>query len=226
MVRCLVLATLLALLVASPVAAEAEEVEHFDTLEAMTAGSDAVVLGRIGAVAPGRIFSGCGYSAAALRIERVLAGRVPVGAFVLTVEYFGFCGALPALGREIPAERGVFFLRNKAEDRRLFGGPVSALEIEAERPFWRTVIGAGTVVERGDRAHVPDSTNAEWLGAWEGKPFGAFVEAVAGPAPREPASPAGVDPGVLPVGLVVAVAAVLLAVGVVAARRRRRTIDP
>lgn len=211
---------LLALLVASPVAAEAEEVEHFETLEAMTVGADAVVLGRIVTTAPGRVFGGCRNTAATLRIERLLAGRVPLGATVLTVEYSGFCGPQPVLGREIPAERGVFFLRNKAEDRRMFGGSQADAVIEAERPFWRTVIHAGTVVERGDRAHVPDDMNAEWLGPWEGKPFAAFVDAVGAAAPQVTAEPAATDETANQPAFVVFVALILVVAGVIGLRRR------
>ena len=174
------LALLLLLAVgAGTVRAEAEEVEHFDSLEGMTAGADAVVLGHVVDVQPGRVFGGCGNAAATLRVDALLAGKLPpVARDELTLEYFDFCGDLAAAAEEIPREQGVFFLRNKATDVRMFQPGASQAEIDAEAGFWRTVIMAGTVINRNGTSHAPSTYNAEFLAAAEGLPFDDFVRTV------------------------------------------------
>lgn len=148
-------------------------------LRGITLEADAVVLGRVRSVEPGRIFSGCGYAAATVDVEALLAGDLPAGSQDhLTLEYFGFCSSLPELGEEIPRGRAVFFLRNKGEETRHVQPDATEQEIESESMFWRTVIHAGTVVDQDGSVHVPDRLNAPFLVALEGSPFSEFVDRV------------------------------------------------
>ena len=159
--------------------AEVEEVEHFESLEAITAGSDAVVLGHVVDVQPGRVFSGCGYAAATLQVDSLLAGTLPPPSRdQLTLEYFGFCGDMADVEQAIPSEPGVFFLRNKGVDTQMFRPDAPAAEIETESHFWRTVILAGTVINQNGTVEVPETLNAPFLADLRGLPFDAFVSEV------------------------------------------------
>ena len=106
--RAVTAACIFLFLTGSVVQAEAEEVEQYGSLDVMTLAADAVVLGQVLSVEPGRVLSGCGYVAATVKVEALLAGTLRGGALdQLTLEYFGFCGALPSLGEDIPRERAV-----------------------------------------------------------------------------------------------------------------------
>jgi hypothetical protein len=179
--RAFLAAVLLLAIGTGTVRAEVEEVEHFASLEAMTVASDAVVLGRVIDVKPGRIFSGCGYAAATVQVDALLAGTLGARSQDhLTLEYFGFCGDMADVVEEIPREVGVFFLRNKGAETRLVQPDATEAEIAAESVFWRAVIRAGTVVNRNGAAHAPSTYNAEFLAVTEGLPFDDFVRAVQG----------------------------------------------
>jgi hypothetical protein len=188
--RAMLAAVLLLVLGAGSVRAEAEEVEQYASLEAMTLASDAVVLGHVVDVRPGRIFGGCGYAAATVQVDGLLAGALESSFWDgLTLEYFGGCGDVADLIEQIPRQPAVYFLRNKGMDVRMFQPGATKAEIEAESGFWRTVIDAGTVINRNGAAHAPSTYNAEFLVAAEGLPFDDFVRAVQelGGLPVEPA---------------------------------------
>jgi len=210
--------------VVGPARAEVEEVEVYASLPELTRAADAVVLGQVVAATEGRSFGGCGNTAATLRVDGVVAGRIPALAPILTVEYFGWCAAeLPRLGREIPAERGVFFLRNKGAELRAINPGASEAEVAADVPFWRLAILAGSAFDRGGRVHVPETLNADFLAAFEGKAFADLITAIRTAAPRPPAPSAGPpasSPGLLSAGLLIVLGAG--AVGVVVAWRRVR----
>ncbi len=164
MVRAFAAAWIILALTAGSVTAEVEEAEHYVSLVGMTQQADAIIVGRVAQAVPGRVFSGCGYTAATIEVERVLGGQLrSVVPEHLTVEYFGGCSAtLPRLGAEIPAERAVFFLRNKGAELRRMDARATASEIRYESAFWRLVILAGTVVDRGGTVHVPETLNASF----------------------------------------------------------------
>lgn len=226
--RAAIAAGFLLVLMTSPAHAEVEEAEHYESLRALTMGADAVVLGTVVTVEPGRVFSGCGYAAATLRVEALVAGALPPAAQDrLTIEYFGFCDALPRLGVEIPRERGVYFLRNKGQELRIVQPDAAAMAVEAESKFWRTVILAGTVVDRDGSVHVPETLNASFLAGAEGTSFAEFVASVRALAVQPeveppPSAESGAIPGpiiILMVGCVVVLS--LIATGSIARGIRR-----
>ena len=189
--RAILAALLLVGLTTGTVRAEVEEVEHFESLEAITEGSDAVVLGHVVDVEPGRVFSGCGYAAATLHVDALLAGTLPsTSRDQLILEYFGFCGDMADVEQAIPSEPGVFFLRNKGTDTRMFRPDATQAEIAVESGFWRTVILAGTVINQNGTVEVPETLNAPFLAELRGLPFDAFVDEVQtiGGLPHEPAA--------------------------------------
>ena len=223
--RAALAACLLLALSTGVVRAEVEEAEHDASLPELTLASDAVVVGQVVAATRGRSFGGCGYTAATLRVDEVLAGMVPALVPVLTLEYFGWCGPkLPQLGAEIPAERGIFFLRNKAKELRTLKPLAAPAEIDAEAGFWRLAILAGSAVDVGGRVHVPETSNAPFLAALEGQPFHALLDAVRAAAPPRPNAVAARDQQPAWFAVLGRAAALVIAVGAILQFRRRRPI--
>ena len=224
MLRALAAALIALALTAGVASAEIEEVEQFASLAGITRSVDAVVLGRVIEARPGRVFSGCGYTAAIVEVERVLAGRMrsAVGDR-LTLEYFGFCQTrLPEIGHEIPAERAAFFLRNGGVAAKLADPRASRADVERESQYWHLVILAGTVVDRGGLVHVPETLNAPFLASLEGTSFPGFVDQVRSTASNAPdtSTTDAVNPS--PTQLPILAGLVMLACAGAADRRRRR----
>ena len=129
------------------VGADALELEHYDSLPAMAAGSDAVVVGRIVDVAEGRSMGGASghplhYAALTVEVEELVSGSLPAGhaqRLTLEVPLFGGLEMLDAVRSSLPREESLFFLRNK-------GGP--------ERAFYRLVEMDAVIVNRGGTAEV------------------------------------------------------------------------
>ncbi|MEO5964753.1 MAG: hypothetical protein ABIR11_04750 [Candidatus Limnocylindrales bacterium] len=230
----LVAATLL-LATAGPVLADVEESEHFESVDAMTAAADAVVLGQVVRVGKGPGGGTCGFTPTIVRVDEVLAGGV--GAFVreITLEYFD-CGPGLTLGDQIPAERGVFFLRNKGVELRRRHPEAPADRIDAAAGVWRLVVIAGTIVDRGGQAHVPETSNSAWLGAWEDRSFKDLLAEVRGAAPMRPVeapggtAPLGRTPAIIDlpieIGAALALAALLGLVAGVRRVRHQRALPP
>jgi hypothetical protein len=130
------------------VAADALELERFDSLLAMTAGSDAVVVGRIVDVTGGRSMGGASghplhYAAVTVEVDELVSGSLPTRhaqRLTLEVPLFGGLETLDAARSSLPREESLFFLRNK-------GGP--------ERSFYRLVVMDGVIVNGGGTAEVP-----------------------------------------------------------------------
>ncbi len=233
--RAFLAAVLLLIVVPAGVHAEIEEVEHYDSIEAITEASDAVVLGHVIDVRPGRRVGGCGYAAATVQVDALLAGTLaPPSRDQLILEYSDFCGEMPELGETIPRQPGVFFLRNKGVETRMFRPDATAAEIAIESAFWRTVILAGTVVNRNGAVDVPETMNAPFLAQLKGLPFDDFVREIAtiGGLSAEPAEPAA-DPATAttgplplpePILIAAAIASAILAV-ILIGRRLARSRD-
>lgn len=198
----------LALLALTPGVArgDVEEVEYYDSLAAMTAHADAVVVGTVVSTSPGQqIEGGCGFTQATVRVESLVAGHLPPFAEEnLTLQYFD-CGTLPRLGIEIPAERSIFFLRNLRTDLRQAKPDATQAELDAAWPLWRLVILAGSGIDRAGRVHFPILNNATFLEPFEAIPFADFVARVRSlgrvlpntatdTLARDPSSPAPIGP--------------------------------
>lgn len=135
---------------------DADEVERASSLAELTLESDAVVRGRIVAVAPGRVFGGLHYAAATLRVDDLVAGSVPTrGASTVTLEIPLFDGP-QSIDRLPDWGEALFFLRNKGESARLAG--LSPSRQSEERAFHRLMSFSSLVVnDAGSALTDPDS---------------------------------------------------------------------
>jgi hypothetical protein len=155
---------------------EALEVEQVPTLAAMVDSSDAVVVGRITAVVPGRSFGGAEklhYAAATLEVESVLGGAVREGALTLEIPLFAGLGELDNLRAALPL-RGLFFLRNKGTSAAIAGAPAARQHEEAA--FYRLMTFDAVILDWGGRATVGEGR--AYLAPLAGRPFDEAVTAV------------------------------------------------
>ena len=161
------------------------EVEGYSSLGDMVSAADLVITGRIIEVGPGREFGEDGvsihYAAARVQILEVLAGpRVDPRADSITWELMlppgeGADEAV-ALGRMVPADPLLLFLRNKGTE--VLAG--SALgDAAVERGYYRTVVNGSMVVDQRGTARLPVVPREhQFLSALDGIPFGTVVEKV------------------------------------------------
>jgi hypothetical protein len=149
------------------------------TLDAMLAMADAVVLGEITAVVPGRVFGErhdrpLHYASATLEVNEVLAGNLPEAhrsSLTLEIPLFdgpSSIGDLPVWGES------VFVLRNKAVSAREAGSPLAT--IRAESAYYRLLTFTALVVN--ERGVALTAEGAGPLAALSGRRFGAAVEAL------------------------------------------------
>jgi hypothetical protein len=115
---------------------QASEVEPAGTLEQMTVAADAVVLGRVTSVSPGRTFGASRhalhYASVTVRSLTRLAGRIPDSPITLEVPLFDGPGTIDELESAIGME-AIFLLRAKTDG-----------------PYWRlTHFGALVVNDDG-----------------------------------------------------------------------------
>jgi hypothetical protein len=162
---------------------EATEIESADSLEALVSSADAVILGRVTAVEPGRVFGGATgrpfhYAAATVTVEEVVAGFLPaVDASALTLEIPLFEGpdSIAALRSAVPGPQSLFFLRSKAESARAVG--LSAAEQVAEAPYYRLVVLRGLIENYLGQAAVADDEVGP-LSPLDGRAFGEVLRDV------------------------------------------------
>jgi hypothetical protein len=158
---------------------DAVEVEQVPTLAAMVATSDAVVVGRVIGVVPGRAFGSADplhYAAATVEVESVLAGSLAAdGSATLTLEIplFGGLGELGDLRASL-AQRGVLFLRNKGTSAAAAGMPAARQREEAA--FYRLMTFDAVVLDRAGRATVGEAR--DYLAALSGIPFHQAIAAI------------------------------------------------
>ncbi|MEA2651932.1 MAG: hypothetical protein QOI85_1653 [Chloroflexota bacterium] len=163
--------------------AEALEAEGHASLRGLTLASDAVVLGTVTAVQPGRAFGDPGgiplqYAAATIRVGTVVAGslRAP-DADELTLEIPLFDGgdSIGSVASALVGNEGVFFLRNKGASARAAGLP--AAEQRADAAFYRLVVfGAVIGNESGTAGAGADESGV--LAPLDGLPFADAVERI------------------------------------------------
>jgi hypothetical protein len=79
------------------------------------------------------------------------------------------------LSAQVPPERAVFFIRNKAVSERVAGVNEGQA---AEESGYNMLINLTQSLFRDleGRVHVPDATAGDFTSDWEGRPFAAFVE--------------------------------------------------
>jgi hypothetical protein len=129
---------------------QATQVEPLpETLGDLVASADAVVRGEITAVAPGRVFgnrsgSPLHYAAATLRVDELVAGRLPAGhRHSLTLEIPLFDG--PSSIADLPAwGEATFVLRSKATSARAAG--LSPDQVRAESSYYRLMTFSSLLV--------------------------------------------------------------------------------
>jgi hypothetical protein len=149
------------------------------TLGEMVDSADAVVRGRIVAVAPGRVFGSRNdhplhYASATLQVESVLAGALPAAhRSSLTLEIPLFDG--PASIADLPVwGESVFLLRNKGTSAREAGA--SDDQIRAESAYYRLLTFTALVVNDGGIALAADEPGP--LARLTGRPFDAVAAAI------------------------------------------------
>ena len=149
---------------------EATELEDYGTLVDMTRGSDAVVVGHVAGVAPGRWFGGSPgnalhYAAVTIAVDEAVAGALPDrhhARVTLEVPLFGGPETIDALRSSLPTGESLFFLRNK-------GG--------ADVDFYRLVVMRGVIVNADGAAEVLQG-EGDFLDALDGAPFDALLAQV------------------------------------------------
>ena len=148
---------------------DALELEHYDSLAAMARGADAVVLGRVVAVVPGRSFGAPGsalqYAAVTIEVGEAVAGVLPArhaAQITLEVPLYGGPEAIDALRSSLPAGESLYFLRNKGA---------------AESDYYRLVVMRGVIVNRHGAAEVLPG-DEDLLDALHGTSFDALVAQV------------------------------------------------
>lgn len=151
--------------------------ESYDSLSTMALASDAIVVGRIGAVDPGREWKAnedewlepepsdallVRFATLTIEVEEVI-GTLTADASVGSIQLEVFLprnSALEELRATAPGERAVFFLRTKADAPE----------------FFRLVNdNQGLVREFDGKSHVVGATEGNFLGEIDGLPFEDFV---------------------------------------------------
>ena len=149
------------------------------TLDEMLGAADAVVLGRISLVVPGRVFGTrhdrpLHYASATLEVDAVLAGGLPrAHRSSLTLEIPLFDG--PSSIGELPVwGESVFLLRNKGTSAREVGLPPA--RVRAESGYYRLLTFTGLVVNDEGTALTADDAGP--LADLSGMRFAAAVAAI------------------------------------------------
>lgn len=137
----------------------ASEVEQPRSVDAMVETSDLVVLGRVTAVEPGRLFGSAShplhYAAVSVEVVELLGGRAEPtsGTVLLELPLLDGADRLDALRAEMVGSERVLFLRNKATSAADAGLPLG--DQLAERAFHRLVTFGSELVEVGGIAVAP-----------------------------------------------------------------------
>jgi len=157
---------------------EGIQAERFRDLPEMTQASDAVVVGRIRSIEPGRIFGQAGdyqvsYVSASLWVDDVLSGRAAKAGDKLTLELMA---ADPSVLPEPPRESTVFFLRNKGVEAARLGFP-SSLQL-AESAYFRLVRFEAFLRNFSGRVKVAGTAEYPWLVGLDDEPFDGVVRMI------------------------------------------------
>ena len=148
---------------------DALELEQYATLGEMTNGSDAVVVGRVAGVVPGRSFGASGsalhYAAVTIAVDEVVSGALPdrhAASLILEVPLYGGPESIEALRSSLLPDESLLFLRSKGA---------------ADGDLYRLVVMRGVVVNRDGSAEVLPGDD-DFLSALDGTPFDTLVAEV------------------------------------------------
>jgi hypothetical protein len=157
----------------------ASEVEHFGSLEALVAGADLVVHGRVTAVEAGREFGPptrpLAYAQVTVAVEEMLAGRSSYAdGSTVTIEVPLLDGpsSLERVRDRMLGTERVVFLRDKAGTAAAAGLPLA--DRMAELGFHRLVTFGSELVELDGLAVAPPDESAV-LERFSGRPFAEAV---------------------------------------------------
>ena len=165
----------------------ASQVETPTSLDELVSTADAVVLGRVMAVDPGRRFGSAShpfhYAAVTVRVGELVAGRLAPassGSLILEVPLFDGPDQLAALRTAMLDTQRLLFLRSKATSARAAG--LGAAEQAAEARYFRLVTFGAEVIEVDGVAAVPPD-DVDVLGPFAGDSFAEAVASVRAAAP-------------------------------------------
>lgn len=149
---------------------DATEVEAATSLTQLIGSADAVVRGRIVAVAPGRAYAGLHYAAATVEVAELLAGTAGPS---LTLEIPLFDGP-ESVDRLPDWGEAIFFLRNKGASARAAG---LTRQFQSEQaPFYRLMSFTSLVVN--DAGVAVTDPDAPLLAGLAGKRFEIAAKAI------------------------------------------------
>jgi hypothetical protein len=157
----------------------ASEVEQFGSLEALVAGADLIVHGRVTAVEAGRAFGPptrpLVYAQVTVAVEEILAGRTSDAAgsaVTLEVPLLDGPSSLERVRDRMLGTERVLFLRDKAGTAAAAGLPL--VERMADRGFHRLVTFGSELVELDGLALAPPD-ESRVLERFNGRPFAQVV---------------------------------------------------
>lgn len=159
---------------------QATEVEHFASLAEMADGADAVIRGRMVAVAPGRSYGGASghplrYASVRLQVDDLLAGTLPTAHTRFVTLEVPLFGATDEIAPSSASVSGIFFLRSKATSAADAGLPAGVQDRESA--YYRLVVLNAAVLDDHGSAVVADGDHA-FLVAFNGRPFEDVARAV------------------------------------------------
>lgn len=166
------------------------EAEHYRDFGRMRDAADAVVLGRITDVKQGRAWLAekgptedfdrrVVYANVEVEVERILHGELLGDSKSLVIEFaIQNERRLPLLRDAIPAQRGVFFLREKGAEAQGLG--FLGDDVKAEIGRYRLVNGAGVAHDNGTEVWVRPDRDEPGIQAWAGRPFKDLLTDLAG----------------------------------------------
>jgi hypothetical protein len=158
----------------------ASQIETARSLPQLIATADAVVLGRVTAVEPGRSFGSDSYrlhyAAVSVRVDEILAGGVDGSrTVVLELPLFGGAERLADVRDEMVGTQRLLFLRNKGTSARVAGLPVAAQRAEAA---YHRLVSFGSEIVRLDGLALVPPDDGPALDGLAGLPFTEVLERV------------------------------------------------
>ena len=161
------------------------QAEGYESRKEIYELTDAVVLGRLASISPGRVIgdaendNAAYYVTVTLDIERVLRARpnaVPADGSV-RLELVTFQEEVVAMMVEaFEPESGLFFLTSKGLDAARAG---ESVEVQAaEMPYYRLAVADGVLREIGGRAFTRPSPDASLFSSLQGQSFDSAIEEI------------------------------------------------